>query len=91
MKSKILFTVLARGYNSVVDHDWKWIMYVNRTLDMHMQRQYTIRINAESRDFWAQFSIDHDQSFLLLFKIVTFCSNDIDGSECSDAKQKLQA
>ena len=64
-------------------------MYVNRTLDMHMQRQYTIRINTESRDFWAQFSVD--QSFLLLFKIVTFQSNDIDGSECSDAKQKLQA
>ena len=56
---------------------------------MYMQRQYTIRINAESRDFWAQFSVD--QSFLLLFKIVTFYSNDIDGSECSDAKQKLQA
>ena len=89
MKSKILFTVPARGYNSVVDHDWKWIMYVNRTLDMYMQRQYTIRINAESRDFWAQFSVD--QSFLLLFKIVTFYSNDIDGSECSDAKQKLPA
>ena len=27
-------------------------MYVNRTLDMYMQRQYTIPINAESRDFW---------------------------------------
>ena len=56
---------------------------------MYMQRQYTIRINAESRDFWAQFSVD--QSFLLLFNIVTFHSNDIDGSECSDAKQKLPA
>ena len=56
---------------------------------MHMHRQYTIRINAESRDFWAQFSAD--QSFLLHFNIVTFYSNDIDGSECSDAKQKLQA
>ena len=27
-------------------------MYVNRTLDMYMQGQYTIRINAESHDFW---------------------------------------
>ena len=56
---------------------------------MHMQRQYTIRINAESRDFWAQFSVD--KSFLLHFKIFTFYSNDIDGYECSHAKQKLQA
>ena len=56
---------------------------------MYMQRQYTIRINAESRDFWAQFSVD--QSLLLHFKIVTFYSNDIDGSERSNAKQKLQA
>ena len=68
-------------------------MTENRTLDMYMQRQYTIRINAESRDFWAQFSVD--QSLLLYFKIVTFYSNDIDGSsygsECWDAKQKLQA
>ena len=36
-----------------------------------------------------QFSTDH--SFLLHFKNVTFYSNDIDGFECSDAKQKLQA
>ena len=54
---------------------------------MYLQRQYTIPINAQSRDFWAQFSVD--QWFLLLFKIVTFYSNDTDGSECSDAKQKL--
>ena len=70
MKSKILFTVPARSYNSVVDHDWKWIMYVNRTLDMYIQRQYTFRINAESRDFWAQFR--KDQTFLLHFTVVTF-------------------
>ena len=57
---------------------------------MYIQRQYTIPINAESRDFWAQFSVD--QSFLLHFKIVTFYSNDkMHASECSDAKQKLQA
>ena len=64
-------------------------MYVNRTLDMYVQRQYTIQIHAESRDFWAQFSVD--QSFLLYFKIVTFYSNDIDRSECPGAKERLQA
>ena len=68
-------------------------MIENRTVDIYMQRQYTIRINAESRDFLVQFSVD--ESFLLYFKTVTFYSNDIDGSscgsECSDAKQKLQA
>ena len=50
--------------------DWKWIMYVNRTLDMYIQRQYTFRINAESRHFWAQFR--KDQTFLLHFTILTF-------------------
>ena len=47
-------------------------MYVNRTFDMYMQRQCTIRINAESREFLAQFRVD--QSVLLDFKIVTFYS-----------------
>ena len=63
-------------------------MYVNRTLDMYMQRQYTIRINA-TFETTKRFSVD--QSFLLHFKIVSFSSNDIDGSECSEAKQNLQA
>ena len=51
-----------------------------------MQRQYTIQINAESRDFSAQFSAD--QSFLLHFKIVTFYSNDKDGSICLFRREK---
>ena len=55
---------------------------------MYMQRQYTIRINA-TFETTKRFSVD--QSFLLHFKIVSFSSNDIDGSECSEAKQNLQA
>ena len=35
-------------------------MIENRTLDMYMRRQYTIRINAESRDFWRGQDLTHD-------------------------------
>ena len=55
---------------------------------MYIQRQYTFRINAESRDF--EHNLKKIRHFYFILKLLHFYSDDIEGSECLDAKQKLQ-